>query len=129
MLLGAGRKDESGDFTKGAGLDGAQSNACSSSIGDASDPSSAETIAAHRSDAATGSQRRESRRRAQGAARHRRLVAAAGYGEDRVRIDPSVVRGLEYYTGPVFEAELTFDVDDERASPVALRLGRRRRAL
>ena len=33
-------------------------------------------------------------------------------------IDPSVVRGLEYYTGPVFEAELTFEVKDEKGRPV-----------
>ncbi|MDR6954535.1 histidyl-tRNA synthetase [Ancylobacter sp. 3268] len=45
------------------------------------------------------------------------LVHAAGY-EDRIRIDPSVVRGLEYYTGPVFEAELTFEVKDEKGRPV-----------
>jgi histidyl-tRNA synthetase len=43
---------------------------------------------------------------------------SAGYGSDRIRIDPSVVRGLEYYTGPVFEAELTFGVKDERGNPV-----------
>jgi histidyl-tRNA synthetase len=42
-----------------------------------------------------------------------RLARAAGYGPDRIRIDPSVVRGLEYYTGPVYEAELTFDVTNE----------------
>ena len=41
------------------------------------------------------------------------LCVAAGYGPDRIRIDPSVVRGLEYYTGPVFEAELTFPVTNE----------------
>ena len=46
------------------------------------------------------------------------LVEAAGYGSDRIRIDPSVVRGLEYYTGPVFEAELTFEVKDEKGRPV-----------
>src|SRR5690606_21086629 len=45
------------------------------------------------------------------------LVAASGY-EDRVTVDPSVVRGLEYYTGPVFEAELTFTVTDEDGRPV-----------
>ena len=39
-------------------------------------------------------------------------------GADRVLIDPSVVRGLEYYTGPVFEAELTFEVTDEKGHPV-----------
>ncbi|WP_018389035.1 histidine--tRNA ligase [Ancylobacter sp. FA202] len=42
----------------------------------------------------------------------------AGYRTDRIRIDPSVVRGLEYYTGPVFEAELTFEVKDEKGRPV-----------
>ncbi|MFI5014471.1 MAG: histidine--tRNA ligase [Hyphomicrobiales bacterium] len=46
------------------------------------------------------------------------LVAAGGYGSRRVRFDPSVVRGLEYYTGPVFEAELTFEVPNEKGQPV-----------
>ena len=47
-----------------------------------------------------------------------RLVKNARYGIDRIRIDPSVVRGLEYYTGPVFEAELNFEVKDEAGRPV-----------
>ena len=47
------------------------------------------------------------------------LTAAAGYA-DRIRIDPSVVRGLEYYTGPVFEAELTAPIKDERGQPIRL---------
>ena len=46
------------------------------------------------------------------------LVRASGYGPDRIRIDPSVVRGLEYYTGPVYEVELTFEVADEDGKPV-----------
>ena len=46
------------------------------------------------------------------------LVRSAGYGPDRIRIDPSVVRGLEYYTGPVFEAELTFETKDEDGRPI-----------
>ena len=37
-------------------------------------------------------------------------VSSAGYRAGRIVIDPSVVRGLEYYTGPVYEAELTFTV-------------------
>ncbi len=45
------------------------------------------------------------------------LVHKSGHG-DRIRIDPSVVRGLEYYTGPVYEAELTFQVKDEDGRPV-----------
>jgi histidyl-tRNA synthetase len=47
-----------------------------------------------------------------------KLIDTSGYGAERIRIDPSVVRGLEYYTGPVFEAELTFGVKDERGNPV-----------
>ncbi|PNE12424.1 MAG: histidine--tRNA ligase [Beijerinckiaceae bacterium] len=46
------------------------------------------------------------------------LCEAAGYGSKRILIDPSVVRGLEYYTGPVFEAELTFEVPGEDGKPV-----------
>ena len=46
------------------------------------------------------------------------LVAAAGYDADRIKIDPSVVRGLEYYTGPVYEAELTFAVTNEKGETV-----------
>ncbi|MFY8112775.1 MAG: ATP phosphoribosyltransferase regulatory subunit, partial [Rhabdaerophilum sp.] len=46
------------------------------------------------------------------------LVRAAGYGHERIRRDPSVIRGLEYYTGPVFEAELLFEVKDEDGKPV-----------
>jgi histidyl-tRNA synthetase len=45
-------------------------------------------------------------------------VDRAEVGEPRIMIDPSVVRGLEYYTGPVFEAELTFEVKDDDGRPV-----------
>ena len=48
---------------------------------------------------------------------------------ERIRIDPSVVRGLEYYTGPVFEAEITFRGEERGRPDRPLRLGRRRRAL
>jgi histidyl-tRNA synthetase len=48
------------------------------------------------------------------------VTEAGGYGSRRIRIDPSVVRGLEYYTGPVFEAELTALIKDERGQPVRL---------
>ena len=48
----------------------------------------------------------------------RLLFDAAGYGEDRIRFDPSVVQGLDYYTGAVFEAELTFETMDEAGQQV-----------
>ena len=47
-----------------------------------------------------------------------KLVTASGYGPDRIVIDPSVVRGLEYYTGPVYEVELTLETKDEKGRPV-----------
>jgi histidyl-tRNA synthetase len=46
------------------------------------------------------------------------LIASAGYNDGRIRIDPSVVRGLEYYTGPVYEVELLLDATDEKGRPV-----------
>ncbi|AKI01731.1 histidyl-tRNA synthetase [Hoeflea sp. IMCC20628] len=46
------------------------------------------------------------------------MITGAGYSEDRIKIDPSVVRGLEYYTGPVYEAELLFDVTNEKGQKV-----------
>jgi histidyl-tRNA synthetase len=47
-----------------------------------------------------------------------RLLRAAEYDDGRIRIDPSVVRGLEYYTGPVYEVELLLDTKDEKGRPV-----------
>ena len=47
-----------------------------------------------------------------------KLIQEAGYSEDRIRIDPSVVRGLEYYTGPVYEVELLLETKDEKGRPV-----------
>ncbi len=104
-LLGAGRKDESGDFTKGAGLEAAAiERVLAYTAARAKD--NAATLAALAAAVAgspTGEAGVEELREIAGLAR------AVGYGEDRVLLDPAVVRGLEYYTGPVFEAELTFD--------------------
>jgi histidyl-tRNA synthetase len=112
-LLGKGRMDDSGDFTKGAGLTDGQAepilklmaakgdnaramlNAIQQIVGDAEIAEQGfvelDQIAA--------------------------LVIAAGY-EDRVFIDPSVVRGLEYYTGPVYEAELLAEIPNEEGQIV-----------
>ncbi len=112
-LLGAGRKDESGDFTKGAGLDEAAAARVLAILG-AKAPTNGETVSKLSDEFAstpTG---------AEGAAELSQmagLIEAAGYA-DRVSIDPSVVRGLEYYTGPVFEAELTFKIEDEDGRPI-----------
>ena len=42
------------------------------------------------------------------------LFEAGGYGYNKISIDPSVVRGLGYYTGPVYEADLTFDMETDQ---------------
>ncbi|MFV0280026.1 MAG: histidine--tRNA ligase, partial [Rhodoblastus sp.] len=114
MLLGPGRKDESGDFTAGAELEAADI-ARVLAFTDARKETNAETVAGLEQ-AVQGSLRG-----LEGVAELQDIAAfalAAGYGADRIRIDPSVVRGLEYYTGPVFEAELTFGVTDEKGAPV-----------
>ncbi|MDB5571351.1 MAG: histidine--tRNA ligase [Hyphomicrobiales bacterium] len=114
MLLGTGRKDESGDFTKGADL---ATSAIERIIAftSARGETNAATLA-KLGDAVGASER--GREGVQELADMSALFDAAGYGDGRVTIDPAVVRGLEYYTGPVYEAELTFAVKDEHGRPV-----------
>jgi histidyl-tRNA synthetase len=47
-----------------------------------------------------------------------KLVHASGYGIDRISFDNSIVRGLEYYTGAVFEVDLLLETKDEKGRPV-----------
>jgi histidyl-tRNA synthetase len=128
-LLGAGRKDESGDFTRGAGLDPAQADNVLRFLGFSSDVYRGYEADELLRSASLNSERLDWLEKhvelgpigAEGINELRGiadLVRAAGYGEDRVVIDRSVVRGLEYYTGPVFEAELTFDTPGEDGKPV-----------
>ncbi len=108
-LLGTGRKDESGDFTDGAGLGPAQADVVMGFMA-ARRKSGAETCARLR-ELVEGS---ETGLAGVGELETiASLLAAQGYGPERMEIDPSVVRGLGYYTGPVFEAELTFEILDE----------------
>jgi histidyl-tRNA synthetase len=114
MLLGSGRKDESGDFTKGADLAATAIDRVLA-FTDARGATNAATLANLRD--AVGA----SERGAEGVAELAEiatLVEAGGYGDGRIVIDPAVVRGLEYYTGPVYEAELTFETKDEHGRPV-----------
>jgi histidyl-tRNA synthetase len=48
----------------------------------------------------------------------RKLCESSGYTADRIRVDQTIVRGLEYYTGPVFEVELLLETKDEKGRPV-----------
>jgi histidyl-tRNA synthetase len=159
QLLGAGRKDESGDFTKGAGLSPEQIQqvlryfdlTASWSLADARDSrepqglegESTRSVAALKeprfsdeqtSDAFPGRYLSNAAILSDfetvvgisgigrdGVNELREIIdvtSGSGYKSKRIRIDPSVVRGLEYYTGPVFEAELAFGVKDERGNPV-----------
>jgi histidyl-tRNA synthetase len=114
MLLGKGRKDESGDFTKGAELSD-ENVARIMSIFEAKDIDNEETC--NRLDGGPSAPLI----RQSGADELRevaRLIRSAGYDDGRIVIDPSVVRGLEYYTGPVYEVELTFEVKDDKGRPV-----------
>ncbi|SOB89703.1 histidyl-tRNA synthetase [Rhodobacter sp. JA431] len=109
-LMGKGRMDASGDFTKGAGLSDAQADVVMGFM-NAKRDTGAETAARLR-ELVAGSDLG-----AQGVDELEyiaQILEAQGYGPDRIVIDPSVVRGLGYYTGPVFEAELTFEILDEK---------------
>lgn len=113
LLLGKGRLDESGDFTKGAELsdDAIEKVISFISAGGANSSITLDNL----SRVVNGSERGT-----EGVNELQEMLAlfnAAGYAE-RVKIDPSVVRGLEYYTGPVFEVELLFDVVNEDGQKV-----------
>ncbi len=119
LLLGPGRKDESGDFTKGAGLSNEQVEFVCQYIEFAQEGLESTTNFLDRIEdqniewdtSAIVEAYSELEQMAQ-------LVKAGGFGTDRIHIDPTVVRGLEYYTGPVYEAEVTIPVEDEKGRPV-----------
>jgi histidyl-tRNA synthetase len=113
-LLGKGRMDPSGDFTKGAELGPAAIDRVLSFT--AARGADAEATLVNLGEVVAGSARGT-----EGVAELKEmaaLVIAAGYDDGRVVIDPSVVRGLEYYTGPVYEAELTFEVTNDEGQVV-----------
>ena len=114
LLLGRGRLDESGDFTKGAELDGHGIDAVLGLLG-----ADAKTRGAQLSwlEGAVGSQP-QGREALDEMARIDATLTSLGVGEDQVVFDPSVVRGLEYYTGAVFEAELLLETTDEQGHRV-----------
>jgi len=137
MLLGAGRKDESGDFTKGAGLD---ENQIIDLIGvfdiaphiasvtrtiltdeelDTADPRVAQQARANAVFMLlAGEGELDDVPGASELGNIWELVTSAGYDDGRIIIDPSVVRGLEYYTGPVYECELLHEVPNEKGEIV-----------
>ncbi len=113
-LLGAGRKDESGAFTKGAGLGSSAIDAVLGFV-EAGRPTRGATLD-RLSQIIGGSA--EGDEGLTELARVGASLTALGVGEGAAQFDPSIVRGLEYYTGVVFEAELQAETLDERGQPV-----------
>jgi histidyl-tRNA synthetase len=118
LLLGDGRKDESGDFTKGAGLEPSQRGR----VLDYIEVQMAEELGDREGmlddwrrvvgSSSVGQQGVEELGEIAG------LVRSLQYGPERINVDSSVVRGLEYYTGPVYEVELLLETKDEKGRPV-----------
>jgi histidyl-tRNA synthetase len=141
-LLGKGRKDESGDFTKGAELSQEQiAVVCELVAGERRagavpgakfSPSENLASANKKGGVLFPSPIPDMEKSKQLFANStfvsglteldqiRLLLEAGGYGPDRTVIDQTVVRGLEYYTGPVFEAELLAPIKDDKGQPIRL---------
>jgi histidyl-tRNA synthetase len=137
LLLGEGRKDESGDFTKGAGLDRDQIHEVMTLLSSNPDVTEGKLLAEwQRQDSKDigGGLFITNQATLQKIRSHfshplccqafdeleqiAELANAGGYATKRILIDTSVVRGLEYYTGPVFEVELLLETRDEKSRPV-----------
>ena len=115
LLLQGGRRDESGDFTPGCGLTDPQADHVIRFLQArrGTDEETLDALAALVGGSLAG---------AEGVGELRAILAhlrAAGIGPDRARVDPSIVRGLGYYTGPVIEAELTHEIIGEDGRPRA----------
>jgi histidyl-tRNA synthetase len=90
-LLGQGRKDKSGDYTKGANLNDDQiiiiENALKTKTSDNEDILEI-------------------------------IKIFKDYNFENYKFDPSVIRGLEYYTGPIFEVNLNFEVKNSKGQAI-----------
>jgi len=109
-LLGDGRKDSSGAFIEGVGLAEDQIETVISFL-TAKGQTSSETLSNLRSSVGGSERGLDGVNELEQIAN---LLTAQGYQPDQFVIDPSVVRGLGYYTGPVYEAELTFEILDDK---------------
>jgi histidyl-tRNA synthetase len=114
LLLGEGRKDESGDFTKGAGLAAAAAERVlaftAAGAGDRS--ATLDALANVVGGSAEGDEGLKELSAIDAA------LTSLGVDAQRAVFDPAVVRGLEYYTGPVFEAELLLQTTDDQGRPM-----------
>ncbi len=114
-LLGEGRKDDSGDYTRGADLKPDQIKTVMGYVTSSTDKP--DQTLSNLEQLIGGSKLGE-----EGVSELRQiqsLLGSAGFGYDRVVVDPGVVRGLDYYTGPVFEAQLTLETIDDKGHKVS----------
>ena len=113
-LLAEGRKDESGAFTKGAGLNAsaAERVLAFTAAGKGGRTETLDALANVIGGSVEGDEGL-----AELSAIHQALTGL-GVGAERAAFDPSIVRGLEYYTGAVFEAELLLQTTDDKGQPV-----------
>ncbi|HEY5338801.1 MAG TPA: histidine--tRNA ligase [Rhizomicrobium sp.] len=117
LLLGGGRKDESGDFAKGAELDQSQIARIVSFITEKPQDATKDglfkwwnQIAPEQGYGTIGFD---------GVGELSKIFEAIGETRpNRIELDSGVVRGLDYYTGPVFEAQLRFGVKNEAGEEV-----------
>lgn len=109
-LLGRGRLDLSGAFINGIGLSDAQSDPVLAFL-NSKGVDTSKTLSNLRESVGGSTIGQVGVDELEAIAN---LVDRAGYGIEKIDVDPSVVRGLGYYTGPVFEAELTFEILNER---------------
>ena len=115
LLLGSGRKDESGDFTKGAGLPSAAIRPVLDFVSAGGGTTRAQVLDRLANVLASSP---EGQAGVEDLGRIATALAAMGIDDEAAVFDPGIVRGLEYYTGPVFEAELLLETRDEKGNPV-----------
>jgi histidyl-tRNA synthetase len=106
--------DESGDFTDGAGLSGGQADIVLAFTAAGQDDRGA-VLSTLRGLVGASAEGLDGIAELEAIGE---LLDSGGYAADRIAFDPGVVRGLDYYTGPVFEGELTFEIHDEAGRPV-----------
>ena len=91
QLLGEGRKDKSGDFTQGANLSSSNIDIIEKELGKKL-PETEDLLEI--------------------------LKIFNDYDFINYEFDPSIIRGLEYYTGPIFEVNLKFDVKNTKGQVI-----------
>jgi histidyl-tRNA synthetase len=91
QLLGEGRKDKSGDFTQGANLSSSSIDIIEKELKNKS-PNTEDLVEI--------------------------LKIFNDYTFTNYEFDPSIIRGLEYYTGPIFEVNLKFDVKNNKGQVI-----------